>query len=63
MWVSSHCWVVTEVPVRHIVVSEFKIELYYYIHIQTNAPWERYEPPYSASKSLNSAITVEWIWL
>ena len=25
-----------------------------YIHFQTNAPWERYQPTYSSSYGLNS---------
>ena len=29
------------------VVNKFKLQLCYYIHFQTNAPWERYEPTYS----------------
>ena len=27
-----------------IVVSEFELQLRYYIHFWTNNPWEKYEP-------------------
>ena len=29
----------------NIVVSELDLQLCYYIHFQTNAPWEKYKPP------------------
>ena len=42
----------------NIVASEFEPQSHYYIHFWTNAPRERYEPPYSHSYGLNSTSTV-----
>ena len=41
-----------------IIVSKFKLQLSYYIHFQTNALWERYEPFYSPSCELNITTIV-----
>ena len=30
----------------NIIVSEIELHLHYYIHFQTNALLEKYEPPY-----------------
>ena len=40
--------------------SEFKLQLHYYIHFWTNAPWERYEFSYPTSYSINS-ITADFL--
>ena len=49
-----------------ILVSEFELLWrYYYVHIRTNAPWERYIPTYSPSYVFNSTTTVfqeGWVW-
>ena len=36
-----------------IIVSEFKLQLHYYINFWTNTHWERYEPSYSPCYGLN----------
>ena len=46
-------------------VIEFKLQLHYYVHFWTNAPWGRHEPPYPPSYGLNTISAVllrEWIW-
>ena len=50
-----------------IVVSEFELQLRYYVHFQT-CPWEKYEPPNPPSYGLNSTTTVllegeSWHWI
>ena len=54
----SSCGVMVKEQDCEIVECEFKLQLYYYIHFQTNAPWERCEPPYPP------AIVVRqgWLW-
>ena len=42
----------------HIIENEFEFQLRYYVYFLTNAPWERYEPPYPPNHGLNSTITV-----
>ena len=48
-----------------IVVSEFVLQLRYYLHFQANTLGEKYEHPYPPSYGLNSTTTVilgEWVW-
>ena len=36
------CGIVANVLNCNIVVSEFEFQPHYYVHIRTNAPWEKY---------------------
>ena len=54
----SYLGIVTNMLECSIVVSNFKLQLYYYIHFQTNTLEKRYESPNSSSYGLNSVITV-----
>ena len=45
------CGVMVKAMDSEIIVSEFKLQLHYYV-------WERYEPPYPPSYGLNSTTTV-----
>ena len=47
------------------IMSMWEFKFQSSIHFKTNAPWERYEPPYPPSYGLNSTTTVlleGWIW-
>ena len=49
-----------------IVVSEFKLHLFYHVHFQINILMEMYEHPYFLGYGLNSvtAVLLEgWLWL
>ena len=46
-------------------ISQFKLQSCYYLHFQTNNPWEIYEPLYSSNYSLNSTTIIvlqRWLW-
>ena len=37
--------IVPNVQERNLEVSEFQLQLRYYVHLRTNAPWRGYQPP------------------
>ena len=41
-----------------IIVSEFELQLRYYIHFQTNTLWKRYKSPYTPGYGLNSTTAI-----
>ena len=65
-WGGGPCSFVANMLDCYIVVSKFELQMCYYIHFQTNAPWERHEPSYPpAGGGLNSTTAVllqGWLW-
>ena len=50
--------VIVKVLDYRIVVSEFGLQLHYYVHFRINTLGERYESPYPSSNGLNSITAV-----
>ena len=44
-----------------IIVSEFKLQLHYYIQFQTNTFGKGMEPPYPSSYGLNSTSSIDLV--
>ena len=40
-----------------IIISEYELQSCYYIHLQTNALWERHEPPYPSMLDCNIIVS------
>ena len=59
------CGVVANILESDIIISEFKLQLHYYIHFHTDTTWKGIEPLYSPSYGLNNIITAllqGWLW-
>ena len=58
MFQGCPCGVMVKAMECRIVVSEFKLQLHYYVHFQTNTLGKKYEPLYPPSYGLKSITAV-----
>ena len=51
--------IIDKVLHRKLEIIEFELQLYYYNHFQTNAPWKRYDPSYPTSYGFDSTAVLQ----